>query len=437
LRQKGFDFMEQFVIEGGQKLSGTVVPAGNKNAAQPLLAATLLTDEPVVIKNVPQIGDIACFIEILRDLGVSVDETGSHELTVCAAGLNKTSLRTELCRKVRGSFMFAGPLLARHGEAVIPRPGGDRIGRRRVDTHLIALSSLGADIHTNHIYGFKAPQGLKGADIFLDERSVTGTENAVMAAALAKGKTILRNVASEPHVQELCHLINQMGGQISGIGTNELTIEGVDRLGGATHTIGPDYMEVGSFIGLAGATNSAIRIKDAAPENMRKSLMVFRRLGLEVKIDGNDLVVPEYQKLEILPDVGDAIPRIDNDPWPGFPPDLMSIAIVLATQARGTVLFFEKMFEQRMYWLDRLIDMGAKIIICDPHRAVVVGPCKLYGEHLTSPDIRAGMALIIAALCADGQSVISNIEQIDRGYENIDVRLRSLGAQIDRVVVED
>jgi UDP-N-acetylglucosamine 1-carboxyvinyltransferase len=238
-------------------------------------------------------------------------------------------------------------------------------------------------------------------------------------------------------VQELCQLLNKMGGQISGIGTNELTIDGVDSLHGATHTIGPDYMEVGSFIGLAGATNSAIRIKDAAPENMRKSLMVFRRLGLDVEVDGNDLVVPEYQKLEILPDVGDAIPRIDNDPWPGFPPDLMSIAIVLATQARGTVLFFEKMFEQRMYWLDRLIDMGAKIIICDPHRAVVVGPCKLYGEQLTSPDIRAGMALIIAALCADGQSVISNIEQIDRGYENIDARLRSLGAQIERVVVED
>lgn len=429
--------MEQFVIEGGHKLSGTIVPAGNKNAAQPLLAATLLTDEPVVLKNVPQIGDIKCIIEILRDLGVSVDETNDHELTVCAAGLHKTSLRQDLCRKVRGSFMFAGPLLGRHGTATIPRPGGDRIGRRRVDTHLIALANLGADIHTNHIYGFKAPKGLQGADIFLDERSVTGTENAVMAAALAKGKTILRNVASEPHVQELCCLLNKMGAQITGIGTNELTIEGVDRLGGATHTIGPDYMEVGSFIGLAGATNSPIRIKDAAPQHMRKSMMVFRRLGLEVQVDGNDLVVPEYQKLEIMPDVGDAVPRIDNDPWPGFPPDLMSIAIVLATQARGTVLFFEKMFEQRMYWLDRLIDMGAKIIICDPHRAVVVGPSKLYGEQLTSPDIRAGMALIIAALCADGQSVISNIEQIDRGYENIDTRLRSLGAKIERVDVED
>ena len=276
-----------------------------------------------------------------------------------------------------------------------------------------------------------------GADIFLDERSVTGTENAVMAAVLARGTTILSNVASEPHVQELCLMLNEMGAQISGIGTNELVIEGVSELGGTTHTIGPDYMEVGSFIGLAGATNSEIRIVNAAPKNMRKSLMVFRRLGLEVEVDGQDIVVPPFQKLEIMPDVGDAIPRIDNDPWPGFPPDLMSIAIVLATQARGTVLFFEKMFEQRMYWLDRLIDMGAKIVICDPHRAVVVGPSKLYGEHLSSPDIRAGMALIIAALCAEGQSVIRNIEQIDRGYERIDTRLRSLGAHIQRVTVEE
>ena len=276
-----------------------------------------------------------------------------------------------------------------------------------------------------------------GADIFLDERSVTGTENAVMAAVLARGTTILSNVASEPHVQELCLMLNRMGAQISGVGTNELVIDGVSNLSGTTHTIGPDYMEVGSFIGLAGATNSEIRIVNAAPKNMRKSLMVFRRLGLDVEVDGQDIVVPPFQKLEIMPDVGDAIPRIDNDPWPGFPPDLMSIAIVLATQARGTVLFFEKMFEQRMYWLDRLIDMGAKIVICDPHRAVVVGPSKLYGEHLSSPDIRAGMALIIAALCAEGQSVIRNIEQIDRGYEQIDSRLRSLGARIQRVTVEE
>ena len=425
--------MEQFIIEGGHPLAGTIRPAGNKNAAQALLAATLLTDEEVVLKNMPDIGDVARIVELLRDLGVRAQKTGDHEWTLCAGSLHKTSLRADLCSQVRGSFMFGGPLLARHGRADIPRPGGDRIGRRRVDTHLQALEGLGADIQANHVYRMVAERGLKGADIFLDERSVTGTENAVMASVLAEGTTILNNVASEPHVQELCQFLNRCGAQISGIGTNELTVEGVQALSGGTHTLGPDYMEVGSFIGLAGATNSYLRIKDAAPENMRKSLMVFRRLGLEVEVDGQDLVVPDFQKLEIMPDVGDAIPRIDNDPWPGFPPDLMSIAIVLATQARGTVLFFEKMFEQRMYWLDRLIEMGARIIICDPHRAVVVGPSKLYGDRLISPDIRAGMAMIIAALCADGVSVISNIEQIDRGYEAIDERLRSLGARIKRV----
>jgi UDP-N-acetylglucosamine 1-carboxyvinyltransferase len=429
--------MEQFVIEGGHPLSGTVTPSGNKNAALPALAATLLTDEAVVLKNVPRIGDILTVIEILKDIGVSIRETGENELTVCARGLEKTSLRADLCRKVRGGFVLSGPLVARHGHARIPRPGGDKIGRRRVDTHLQAMEALGARIHTNHIYELWAPDGLRGADIFLDERSVTGTENAVMAAVLAEGTTILRNAASEPHVQELCHLLNRLGARVSGIGTNELTIDGVDSLSGGEHTIGPDYMEVGSFIGLAAVTNGEIRIKDAAPENMRRSLMVFRRLGVEVEIDGPDLIVPDFQKLEIVPDVGDAIPRIDDDPWPGFPADLMSIAIVVATQSRGTVLFFEKMYEQRMYWVDRLIDMGAKIIACDPHRIVVVGPSKLYGERLTSPDIRAGMALVAASLAAEGESVISNIEQIDRGYTRIDERLRKLGARIQRVSQQD
>lgn len=425
--------MDQFVIEGGHPLSGTVTPSGNKNAALPVLAATLLTDEEVVLKNIPQIGDIACTIEILRDIGVELRDTGENELTVCARGVNKTSLRADLCRKVRGGFMLSGPLVSRHGHAKIPRPGGDKIGRRRVDTHLLAMEALGARIHTNHIYELWAPDGLKGADIFLDERSVTGTENAIMAAVLAEGQTVIRNAASEPHVQELCQFLNRLGAQIVGVGTNELTIDGVDALGGGEHTIGPDYMEVGSFIGLAALTNGEIRIKDAAPKNMRRSLMVFRRLGVEVEIDGPDLVVPDFQKLEIVPDVGDAIPRVDDDPWPGFPADLMSIAIVIATQARGTVLFFEKMYEQRMYWVDRLIDMGAKIIACDPHRVVVVGPSKLYGEQLSSPDIRAGMALVAASLCAEGESVISNIEQIDRGYGRIDERLRGLGARIQRV----
>lgn len=425
--------MEQFVIDGGYPLSGTIRPAGNKNSAQAVLAATLLTDGEVVVKNVPVIGDIACICDILRDLNVEVRKTSSNELSICARSLNKTALTAELCSKVRGGFMFSGPLLARHGKAIIPRPGGDKIGRRRVDTHLKALEDLGAHIQTNHIHEMWAPNGLRGNDIFLEERSVTGTENTVMAATLARGTSVIRNAASEPHVQELCHLLNNLGAKVSGIGTNELIVEGVKTLGSGTHTIGPDFMEIGSFIGLAAVTNSEIRIQNAAPDQMRKSLMVFQRLGVKVDIEGEDLLVPANQKLEIISDVGDAIPRIDDDPWPGFPTDLMSIAIVVATQARGTVLFFEKMYEQRMYWLDRLIEMGAKIILCDPHRAVVVGPSKLYGERLMSPDIRAGMALVVASLCAEGQSVIRNITQIDRGHERIDQRLRNLGAHIQRV----
>lgn len=427
--------MEQFVIQGGFPLSGTVTPSGNKNAALAVLAATLLTDEQVVLKNVPLIGDVCTLVELLRDLGVEVRETGACELTVCAGSLKKTALDPDLCRKARGSFILSGPLLARHGRATVPRPGGDKIGRRPLDTHIRALEALGARMQTNHIYEMGAPDGLAGADIFLEERSVTGTENAVMAASLARGRTVIRNAASEPHVQELCRLLNAMGARISGIGTNELTVEGAQALRGGVHTIGPDYVEVGSFIGLAAVTNGELRIKDAAPEQMRRSLMTFRRLGVEVQIEGEDILVPTYQKLEIVPDVGDAIPTVYNDPWPGFPADLMSIAIVVATQSRGTVLFFEKMYESRMYWLDRLIEMGAKIILCDPHRAVVVGPSKLYGERITSPDIRAGMALLMASLCADGESIIRNIEQIDRGHDRVDERLRALGAHIERVPV--
>jgi UDP-N-acetylglucosamine 1-carboxyvinyltransferase len=304
-----------------------------------------------------------------------------------------------------------------------------------VDTHLQAFQALGADIHVNDIYDLRAPRGLLGADIFLDERSVTATENAVMAAVLARGETTIRNAASEPHVQELCRFLNALGAQIEGIGSDILTIRGVKSLGGGTHTIGPDYIEVGSFISLAAVTNSPIRIAGAQPQDMRFPLMIFRRLGVEVEIEGEDIVIPQYQKLEIVPDVGDAIPTIYDMPWPSFPPDLMSLAIVVATQSRGTVLFFEKMYEGRMYWLDRLIAMGARIIVCDPHRAVVVGPAKLHGEPLASPDIRAGMALILASLCACGRSVISNIGQVDRGYERIDERLQALGARIERVSV--
>ncbi len=427
--------MEQFVIEGGFPLSGTITPFGNKNAALTLLAATLLTDETVVLKNAPPIGDVLTLIKLLQDLGVSVQHTSRAELTASAASLSKTALNPELCGKARGSILLAGPLLARHGRATTPRPGGDKIGRRRLDTHLRALEALGARIHTNHVYEMRAPDGLRGADIFLDERSVTGTENVIMASTLAEGTTVIRNAACEPHVQELCHLLNAMGARISGVGTNELTIEGVTTLGGGEHTIGPDYMEVGSFIGLAAVTNGEVRIRDAAPHHMRRSLMVFERLGVDVVVDGEDILVPDNQRLEIVRDVGDAIPKIFDDPWPGFPADLMSIAIVVATQARGTVLFFEKMYESRLFWLDRLIEMGAEIILCDPHRAVIVGPSKLYGERITSPDIRAGMALLIASLCAEGQSVIRNIEQIDRGYDSIDERLRALGARIERVPV--
>ena len=427
--------MEQFVIEGGFPLSGTITPFGNKNAALPLLAATLLTDETVVLKNAPPIGDVLTLIKLLQDLGVSVQHTSRVELTASAASLSKTALNPDLCRKARGSFLLAGALLARHGRATMPRPGGDKIGRRRLDTHLRALEALGARIQTNHVYEMWAPDGLAGADIFLDERSVTGTENVIMASTLAEGTTVIRNAACEPHVQELCNLLNAMGARISGVGTNELTIEGVTTLGGGEHTIGPDYMEVGSFIGLAAVTNGEVRIRDAAPHHMRRSLMVFERLGVEVVVDGEDILVPDNQRLEIVRDVGDAIPKIFDDPWPGFPADLMSIAIVVATQARGTVLFFEKMYESRLFWLDWLIEMGAEIILCDPHRAVIVGPSKLYGERITSPDIRAGMALLIASLCAEGQSVIRNIEQIDRGYDCIDERLRALGARIERVPV--
>jgi UDP-N-acetylglucosamine 1-carboxyvinyltransferase len=425
--------MSQFIVEGGHPLSGTIRPAGNKNELQPALAACLLTDQEITLHNVPDTNDRATILAIMQEIGVQVEEPDTHTLKIRAGSVNSTTLDKALCREVRGGFMFSGPLLARYGSATVPRPGGDKIGRRRVDTHIMALEALGARVHTNHIYELRAPDGLKGANIFLDERSVTGTENAVMAAVLAEGTTLIENAASEPHVQQLCRMLNAMGANVSGIGTNVLQIEGVTDLHGTTHTIGPDYMEVGSFIGLAAVTNGSIRIADAAPENMRRSLMVFRRLGVEVEVDGNDLVVPEFQKLEIVPDIGDAIPKIDDDPWPGFPADLMSIAIVVATQSRGTVLFFEKMFESRMYWVDRLIEMGAKIILCDPHRAVVVGPSKLYGEVLTSPDVRAGMALLLASLCADGTSVINRIEQIDRGYEKIDERLRLLGARIERV----
>ncbi len=424
--------MAKFIIEGGCPIQGTVQPSGNKNAALPLLAASLLTDQPVVLRNVPRIRDVEDMVHLISDLDVSVQETGDHELTIHARDVRKAQPDPILCSRIRGSILLAGPMLARVGQIDLPLPGGDVIGRRRVDTHLLALSALGASVSVNSVYSLRA-DALRGDDILLDEASVTGTENAIMAAVRARGTTIIRNAASEPHVQELCHFLNALGARISGIGSNTLTIEGVDRLHGGEFTISPDYIEVGSYIGLGAVTRGEIRICGVVPDHLRMIHLVFRRLGVEMHFEGNDLVVADEQDLRVIEDVHGAIPKIDDAPWPAFPADMMSIALVVATQARGTILIHEKMFESRLYFVDKLIQMGARIILCDPHRAVVVGPSALHGERLESPDIRAGMALLIAAFCAKGRSTIGNIGQIDRGYERIDEKLRALGACIQRV----
>jgi UDP-N-acetylglucosamine 1-carboxyvinyltransferase len=424
--------MEQFVIEGGVPLSGTVVPSGNKNAALPILAATVLTDEPVTLHNLPNIGDVRTMITLLEDLGAAVQRHDNHSVTIHAAEIRSTCPDPKLFSEIRGSLTLLGPMLARAGRIQLTLPGGDRIGRRRIDTHLLALEALGAQAEYNDHFEMHTA-GLRGADIWLDEASVTGTENAVMAASLAEGETIVRNAASEPHVQELCHLLNAMGGHIEGIGSNVLRIQGQERLEGGEWAIGPDFMEVGSFVGLAAVTGGEILIKNAAPKHLGMIGMVFERLGVHFQIRGEDLFVPAGQRLEIVDDLGGAVPKIDDAPWPGFPTDLLSIALVVSTQARGTVLIHEKMFDSRLYFVDRLIAMGARIILCDPHRAVVVGPSPLHGETLHSPDIRAGMALLIASLCASGESVIHNIHQIDRGYERIETKLQALGARIERV----
>jgi UDP-N-acetylglucosamine 1-carboxyvinyltransferase len=424
--------MAKFIIEGQCCLRGTVKPSGNKNAALPLLAASLLTDQPVVLRNVPRIRDVEDMLNLLVDLGVSVRETGDHEWTIHAQEVRKTRPDPLLCSRIRGSILLAGPMLARVGQIELPLPGGDVIGRRRVDTHLLALGALGADVRVDGSYHMRT-RGLRGDDILLDETSVTATENAIMGAVLARGTTIIRNAASEPHVQELCHFLNALGARISGIGSNTLVVEGVERLGGGSFTISPDHIEVGSFIGLGAVTRGEIRIAGVVPDHLRMIWLVFRRLGVEMRLEGNDLIVADEQNLQVVEDVHGAIPKIDDAPWPAFPADMMSIALVVATQARGTILIHEKMFESRLYFVDKLIQMGARIILCDPHRAVVVGPSSLHGERLESPDIRAGMALLIAALCAKGRSVIGNIGQIDRGYERIDEKLRALGAPIERV----
>lgn len=428
--------MEKFIIQGGQPLSGRIRPGGSKNEALPVLAATLLTDEPVVLRNVPKIADVEVMIDVLRDLGGHAEWIEPNVLRIHNKDVHKHVLDGELCRKVRASILFAGSMLGRKGRCVMPPPGGDVIGRRRLDSHFIALQALGATIETTEEGFVFEADVLQGTEIFMDEASVTATENVIMAAVAAKGTTLVRNAACEPHVQNLCNMLIKMGARIEGVGTNILRIEGSRGLWGCEHTIGPDYLEVGSLAGLAAVTGSELIIDGIVPEDLRMILLTFRRLGVELEVRGDSLYVPGNQKLVVRPDFNNAIPKIDDAPWPAFPTDLMSIAITVATQSRGTVLFFEKMFEGRMFFVDSLIAMGAQIVFCDPHRVVVVGPSPLYGSTLESPDVRAGMSLLIAALCAQGQSTIYNIRQIDRGYERIDEKLRAIGAQIERVAVK-
>ena len=428
--------MTKFIIHGGVPLKGEVTPSGNKNAALPLLAACLLTEEAVVLHNVPEIQDVATMRDLIMSLGVSIERVGGHSWKVQAKGVHPADFAPEICQQIRASILLAGPMVARAGELKLSPPGGDVIGRRRVDTHFLALRALGAhaDYHQEErVFEFSAKR-LVGADILLDEASVTATENAIMAAVLAEGTTILRNAASEPHVQELCHFLNKLGAKITQIRSNTLHIEGVEKLRGGEFTIGPDYMEVVSFIGAAVVTGGSIRIKKAGPQYLNMVRLVFNRLGVDWKVEGDDIIVPANQKLVIEQDLGEVIPQIKVMPWPAFPTDLLSVAIVVASQARGIVLFHEWMYEGRMYFTDKLLAMGAQIVLCDPHRCIVIGPRKLIGERVDSPDIRAGLALILAALAAEGESVIRNIGQVDRGYERIEEKLQQLGAQIERVM---
>ncbi len=423
--------MIEYHVEGGFPIKGTIHASGNKNAALPCIAACLLTPEPVILDNIPEIQDTAVMIEILKSLGVSVEHLKKNTWKITCDTIEKTEIPPELSKKIRGSILFAGPLAARCGKAVMAPPGGDVIGRRRVDTHFLALQELGVRISANGQFVFTANK-LAGADIFLDEASVTATENAVTAAALAEGTTIITNAASEPHVQDLCRMLNCMGANITGIGSNILTIIGVSHLHGCEFTIGPDFMEIGSFIGLAAATKGSITITGIRPQDLRPIKPAFTKLGIHWDIDGDTVTVPVGQAMQVDTDIGGMTPKIDDSPWPGFPADLTSVMTVVATQVTGTVLIFEKMFESRMFFVDKLIGMGARITLCDPHRAVVSGPCILHGDELVSPDIRAGMALLIAALSAQGDSVIRNVYQIERGYEELVERLQSLGAHITR-----
>ena len=426
--------MYQYRITGGHPVKGTIRASGNKNAALPCIAAALMSDEPVILRNIPEIEDVLVMIDICSAIGAGVERLGRNDWSICGKGVRGdkgVDVPANLATKVRASILFAGPLLARFGKVTLPPPGGDVIGRRRLDTHLLALEELGARIEINGAFIFTANK-LKGTDIFLDEASVTATENAVMAAVLADGPTVIRNAASEPHVQDLCRLLNAMGARISGIGSNILTIDGVPTLHGADYTIGPDYMEIGSFIGLAAVTRGDLVIEGVVPDELRMIKIAFNRLGISWHIDGSSLVMKSGQSMKVVPDLGGQIPKIDDAPWPGFPPDLTSILTVVATQTEGTTLIHEKMFESRMFFVDKLIGMGARIVLCDPHRAVVSGPARLQGSELVSPDVRAGMAMVIAALCAEGESTIKNVYQIERGYERITERLQALGAKIER-----
>src|SRR5262245_8819714 len=429
--------MEKFVIQGGAPLSGEIVAAGNKNAALPILAACLLTEEELLLRNVPRIRDVESMLELLEGLGVKVEWSGDHELRLQADAVSETTVDEEPANRIRASFLAAGPLLARFGEARMPPPGGDTIGRRRLDAHLDAFRDLGARVGGDVEIELSAPPGgLRATRIFMDEPSVMGTENALLGAALIPGPTTIANAASEPHVQDLARLLSQMGARVEGIGSNVMTVHGQEKLGGADHSVCPDHIEIASFMALAAATGGELRIRNVVAEDLEGIRRHFRRLGLQSMVEEPDLMVPPEQKLTIKDDRGDATPKIDDGPWPAFPADLTSIALALATQADGTILIFEKMFENRLFFVDKLVAMGARITLCDPHRAIVSGPSRLHGARLESPDIRAGMAMLIAALAADGTSEIGNVMQIDRGYERIDLRLRELGAHIERVPTE-
>ena len=427
---------ERFIIEGGYPIAGTMRASGNKNAALPIVAATLLASEPVVLHDVPDIVDVMLLIELLDNAGCTVERLGPNSWRIDAsAGIDPTHLDPVLCERIRGSLLVAGPLVARHGEVWIPVPGGDVIGRRRVDTHVIALQSLGAEFSWDQGYRFVAPEGgLVGGYMFLDEPSVTGTENAIMAASLASGTTVIENAACEPHVQDLCNMLVAMGAKIEGIGSNILTIHGVDKLGGAEYRIQSDHIEVGSFVGLAAVTGGELIIENAGDiSQLRPMIMGFEKLGVEMQLEGTTMRVPPEQRLHVKDDLGGHITKLEDGPWPNFPADLTSTAVAIATQATGTIMIFEKMFETRLVFTDKLVTMGARIVLCDPHRAVISGPARLHGMRMESPDIRAGMSLLTCALAADGRSVIQNVQQIDRGYERIDERLRDLGARIERV----